>query len=477
GTCGRKTSVSNETIPRGRIIGGNQVAPGEWPWVVSIRLNGELMCGGVLVGRKWVITAAHCFTGNGNELYWSVAVGEYNLSKKDETEEIMQVNRIIAHPKFNQKTFNNDIALVELTLPAPVSDQINFVCLPGSWADPKIGTSCYITGWGSLYEDGPSAEALMEAKVPVLSQSSCKTALGKGLVTSTMFCAGYLSGGVDSCQGDSGGPLTCQDPTSKQHYLYGITSWGDGCGERGKPGIYTRVTAFTDWITQEIRKPSGSREPTCFELMRLSELPEEERWSEFSHLCSFYSHSCQSSQGPSACSRTSEEKCRNRIKKCELRSFVQNLLDFLRRVEDFIWSKVDFSFFTQTIPKFLEGVRDVVLQPTRQLLKHSFPKNHPQGKAKLCPGCQGLNETTLRMQSLREALKWILEVPEQDLSMKFQEVLVDVASKNEKGLYKARVRATIGGKPVTFYSMVGLERESLYRSIPGILALALDALK
>nr|XP_014344675.1 PREDICTED: serine protease 56 [Latimeria chalumnae] len=253
GTCGRKTSVSNETIPRGRIIGGNQVAPGEWPWVVSIRLNGELMCGGVLVGRKWVITAAHCFTGNGNELYWSVAVGEYNLSKKDETEEIMQVNRIIAHPKFNQKTFNNDIALVELTLPAPVSDQINFVCLPGSWADPKIGTSCYITGWGSLYEDGPSAEALMEAKVPVLSQSSCKTALGKGLVTSTMFCAGYLSGGVDSCQGDSGGPLTCQDPTSKQHYLYGITSWGDGCGERGKPGIYTRVTAFTDWITQEIR--------------------------------------------------------------------------------------------------------------------------------------------------------------------------------------------------------------------------------
>lgn len=154
----------------------------------------------------------------------------------------------------------------------------------------------------------------MEAKVPLLPQSTCKSALGKELVTNTMLCAGYLTGGIDSCQvgrtansewpclgivfilkidihliyhvkpeafcfvgemshfcepyyffvtfggflflymkGDSGGPLIYQDRISGRFQLYGITSWGDGCGEKGKPGVYTRVSAFSDWIQAEIQ--------------------------------------------------------------------------------------------------------------------------------------------------------------------------------------------------------------------------------
>uniref|UniRef100_A0A3B4FLN3 Serine protease 56 n=1 Tax=Pundamilia nyererei TaxID=303518 RepID=A0A3B4FLN3_9CICH len=100
---------------------------------------------------------------------------------------------------------------------------------------------------------GPSADVVMEAKVPLLPQSTCKSALGKELVTNTMLCAGYLSGGIDSCQGDSGGPLIYQDRISGRFQLHGITSWGDGCGEKGKPGVYTRVSAFSDWIQAEIQ--------------------------------------------------------------------------------------------------------------------------------------------------------------------------------------------------------------------------------
>uniref|UniRef100_A0A8C6TXQ9 Serine protease 56 n=1 Tax=Neogobius melanostomus TaxID=47308 RepID=A0A8C6TXQ9_9GOBI len=100
---------------------------------------------------------------------------------------------------------------------------------------------------------GPSADVVMEAKVPLLPQSTCKSALGKDLVTNTMLCAGYLSGGIDSCQGDSGGPLIYQDRISGRFQLHGITSWGDGCGEKGKPGVYTRVSAFSDWIQTEIQ--------------------------------------------------------------------------------------------------------------------------------------------------------------------------------------------------------------------------------
>lgn len=57
-------------------------------------------------------------------------------------------------------------------------------------------------------------------------------------------------------QGDSGGPLMCQDPQTGLFQLYGITSWGDGCGERGKPGVYTRFTAFSDWVSTEIQSES-----------------------------------------------------------------------------------------------------------------------------------------------------------------------------------------------------------------------------
>uniref|UniRef100_A0A3Q2YH07 trypsin n=1 Tax=Hippocampus comes TaxID=109280 RepID=A0A3Q2YH07_HIPCM len=109
-----------------------------------------------------------------------------------------------------------------------------------------------------IYADGPSADTVMEAKVPLLPQNTCKNALGKELVTNTMLCAGYLSGGIDSCQGDSGGPLIYQDRISGRFQLHGITSWGDGCGEKGKPGVYTRVSAFSDWIQVEIQSKCGA---------------------------------------------------------------------------------------------------------------------------------------------------------------------------------------------------------------------------
>lgn len=157
--------------------------------------------------------------------------------------------------------------------------------------------------------EGPAADVVMEAQVPLLSQETCRGALGKDLLTSAMFCAGYLSGGIDSCQvtpclrdcqhptskiphtvpgtyhspsawlgsqpnaqafplqGDSGGPLACEDSTSHHFVLYGITSWGDGCGERGKPGVYTRVTAFTDWLSLQM-------DCECYRLHRgVTEMP------------------------------------------------------------------------------------------------------------------------------------------------------------------------------------------------------------
>uniref|UniRef100_A0A3Q2QZD8 Serine protease 56 n=1 Tax=Fundulus heteroclitus TaxID=8078 RepID=A0A3Q2QZD8_FUNHE len=135
--------VQNVTQPRSRIVGGSAAPLGSWPWLVNLQLNGELMCGGVLVDRSWVVTAAHCFAGKTRS--------SRSLIMTYPDEQVLKVNRIIAHPKFNPKTFNNDIALVELTSPVVLSEHVTPVCLP-SGVDPPTGSPCLVAGWGSLYE-------------------------------------------------------------------------------------------------------------------------------------------------------------------------------------------------------------------------------------------------------------------------------------------------------------------------------------
>uniref|UniRef100_A0A4W4GHP6 Peptidase S1 domain-containing protein n=1 Tax=Electrophorus electricus TaxID=8005 RepID=A0A4W4GHP6_ELEEL len=174
----------------------------------------------------------------------------------DANVQMREVQTIITHTDYNQMTYDNDIAVLELTKPLVFSNYIHPVCLPASSHAFPAGMPCWVTGWGSLREGGRVSRILQKAEVKIINDTVCDM-INEGQVTSRMLCSGFLSGGVDACQGDSGGPLVCLSEANTW-FQCGIVSWGEGCARRNKPGVYTRLTKFRDWIHKQTG-PQDSR--------------------------------------------------------------------------------------------------------------------------------------------------------------------------------------------------------------------------
>uniref|UniRef100_A0A8C9AWA5 Serine protease 56 n=1 Tax=Prolemur simus TaxID=1328070 RepID=A0A8C9AWA5_PROSS len=479
GPCGeRRPSTANVTRAHGRIVGGSAAPPGAWPWLVRLQLGGQPLCGGVLVAASWVLTAAHCFAGAPNELLWTVTLAE---GPRGEQAEEVPVNRILPHPKFDPRTFHNDLALVQLWTPVSPAGPARPVCLPQESQEPPAGTACAIAGWGALFEDGPEAEAVREARVPLLSADTCRRALGPGLRPSTMLCAGYLAGGIDSCQGDSGGPLTCSEPgPHPREVLFGVTSWGDGCGEPGKPGVYTRVAVFKDWLQEQMNAASSSREPSCRELLAWD--PPKELLEDAARLCAFYARLCPGSEG--ACARLAHQQCLQRRRRCELRSLAHTLLGLLRNAQELLGPRPGLRRLVPALARPAPSLRESPPHLSRELRLHSgsraagtrFPKRRPEQRGD-ATGCPGLEPLRQKLTALQGAHAWILQVPSEHLAMNFHEVLADLGSKTLTGLFRAWVRAGLGGRHVVFSGLVGLEPATLARSLPRLLVQALQAFR
>ncbi|MEU9477485.1 serine protease [Streptomyces sp. NPDC048191] len=224
------------------IVGGTTTTTAAYPFVVQITdASGNQFCGGTLVSAKKVVTAAHCMAG---ESTGSIRVvgGRTYLNGTDGT--VGKVSRIWVHPDYTDATNGDDVAVLTLSTSMPYTP-VSYVSSSrtGVYA---AGTTARILGWGTTSENGSSSNQLRTATVPIVSDSSCKSSYGSDFVQTDMVCAGYTSGGVDTCQGDSGGPLLIGG------VLAGITSWGEGCAEAGYPGVYTRLTTFSDLVTAQI---------------------------------------------------------------------------------------------------------------------------------------------------------------------------------------------------------------------------------
>ncbi|XP_074854451.1 serine protease 27-like [Carettochelys insculpta] len=243
-----------------RNVGGEDSMEGEWPWQASLLWHNKHLCGASLIAHQWVVTAAHCFQRGMNTSNYMVVLGASRLANGQPHRLSLGIRHIINHPQYAGEASSGDIALVELERPIQYTDYILPICLPEASVRFPAGMKCWVTGWGNIREgeDLPHPQTLQKLQVPIIDQNTCKqlysTAWGSSsqlkAIQDDMMCAGYADGMKDTCKGDSGGPLVCK--VSLEWLLAGIISWGKGCGIRNRPGVYSRLTSYRDWIHQHI---------------------------------------------------------------------------------------------------------------------------------------------------------------------------------------------------------------------------------
>ncbi|XP_067470723.1 complement factor D [Thunnus thynnus] len=236
------------------IIGGREVVPHSRPYMASIQIPGETMkheCGGFVIADQWVMTAVHCMpTGpNGRK----VVLGVHSLSEPEDTKQTFDISELHNHPDFNPSNYDNDIALIKLDRPFNSSEAVKTVeYLRAGGTNPDKGAEVETAGWGSIDNLGFRPDKLKEVVIGVVSSLRCKRSdyFGRKF-TVNMICAQKVCNDPcdqpynveDSCDGDSGGPLLYNG------IAVGITSnGGKKCGQIKKPGIYTVISHYTEWI-------------------------------------------------------------------------------------------------------------------------------------------------------------------------------------------------------------------------------------
>ena len=243
--------VYADTQFQNQVVGGVAVRKGELPFQVSLQFSsGTHFCGGALIKKNWVLTAAHCVQGSSAI---KVVVGLLNQSDNQDAE-IFSTLKIISHPQFNNTTLDYDYALIQLS----ANSKFKPIDLNHEELDIPSGNDrlfAWTSGWGTTSEESYEiTNLLLKVELPLVSKKLCNSAVAyNGQISDRMLCAGFIGGGKSACQGDSGGPLFIK--YAKGNYiLVGIGSWSEGCGKKNKFGIYSKINVMVDWINRESQK-------------------------------------------------------------------------------------------------------------------------------------------------------------------------------------------------------------------------------
>jgi secreted trypsin-like serine protease len=288
-----------------RIFGGRQAQPGAWPAQVALHSAQDVsntaesrvlsqFCGGSLISRQWVLTAAHCVVLQDGNVVPPEAVliqtGNVDLTRGD----FRRVSRIVVHEQYDPTRIDNDIALIRLSEPITQSSgPVAAIPVIQQGAALPDGPAV-VVGWGML-EEGKRTHTLMETDIDIVPNATCNQGMAEQLkrdlgamlldfgvvgqipqqnleqaytiltskmgdrLSGNMICAGTPSGQRDSCKGDSGGPLMIRRQDGRWMQV-GVVSWGASplgapipCGHPELYAVYTRISNYFDWIGRHVR--------------------------------------------------------------------------------------------------------------------------------------------------------------------------------------------------------------------------------
>ena len=281
-----KRGLLSDAIADGkRIVGGQNAKAHSWPWTILLTVCIDygwakecFKCGGVLIGKKWALTAGHCLPPN-KDLDIIAEIGKHK-SPLDASIPVpgrrVAIKSYKVHEGFRKifqdgvSVIEHDLALIEFVEEVHYSNHVRSSCLPDQNVCIKPGTTCVVVGWGYMDEAGQHGfpTELQEAPVKIFDNEHCRKFPAYGVVDDNMICAGWINGGVDACGGDSGGPLTCKVGNKPEDpwVLAGTVSWGIGCARANSPGVYTNIAAYSPWITKHTGvKPAIAHTGKCID--------------------------------------------------------------------------------------------------------------------------------------------------------------------------------------------------------------------